>query len=80
MKFFDPHADIRFTENHLPHWQQERAVYFVTFRLADSLPKHLLAQWDEEREAWQKWRPPPCPPEVEREYHRRFSARARIEE
>jgi REP element-mobilizing transposase RayT len=26
----------------LPHWEVREAVYFVTFRLADSLPKHAL--------------------------------------
>ena len=75
MKFFDPHADIRFTKNRLPHWQQDRATCFVTFRLADALPKNVLQQWDEEREAWLKWNPLPWNAEVEREYHRRFSQR-----
>lgn len=75
MKFFDPYAEIRVTENRLPHWQQERATYFVTFRLADSIPKQLLEQWDEEREAWLKWHPLPWSDEVEREYYLRFSKR-----
>jgi hypothetical protein len=35
LHFFNPHAEIRHTENRLPHWQQTGAVYFVTFRLAD---------------------------------------------
>ena len=26
----------------LPHWEVREAVYFITFRLADSLPKHTL--------------------------------------
>jgi len=26
----------------LPHWEVQEAVYFTTFRLADSLPKHAL--------------------------------------
>jgi hypothetical protein len=36
LHFFNPYADIRHTEIRLPHWQQSGAVYFVTFRLADS--------------------------------------------
>jgi putative transposase len=75
MKFFDLHGDIRFTQNRLPHWQQSGAVYFVTFRLADALPQDLLEQWQEERNVWLKWHPPPWSAEVEREYHRRFSRR-----
>jgi hypothetical protein len=26
----------------LPHWEKEGATYFITFRLADSLPKFVL--------------------------------------
>ncbi|MCW5555570.1 MAG: DNA polymerase III subunit alpha [Verrucomicrobiae bacterium] len=34
----------------LPHWQQEGATYFVTFRLADSLPQDVYRSWRDERE------------------------------
>jgi putative transposase len=73
MKFFDPHGDIRFTQNRLPHWQQSGAVYFVTFRLADALPEQLLEQWQDERDVWLKFHPLPWSADVEEEYHRRFS-------
>ena len=29
---------------YLPHWESDRGCYFVTFRLADSLPKSVLLQ------------------------------------
>jgi REP element-mobilizing transposase RayT len=29
-------------QRHLPHWRQDGATYFVTFRLADSLPQRKL--------------------------------------
>jgi REP-associated tyrosine transposase len=48
VRFFNPYEEIRFTENLLPHWQQAGAIYFITFRLADALPAHLLAQWEDE--------------------------------
>ncbi len=35
----------------LPHWEKESATYFVTFRLADSLPKSVLDRIDSERHA-----------------------------
>src|SRR5208282_5254250 len=35
----------------LPHWQQEGATCFVTFRLADSLPQEVYKQWRDERDA-----------------------------
>jgi REP element-mobilizing transposase RayT len=73
LRFFNPFAEIRHTENRLPHWQGEGAVYFVTFRLADSLPAGLRNQWASEREAWLRLHPEPRNSEIEREYHRRFS-------
>lgn len=47
--------DARMVEVHhgasLPHWRQEGAVYFVTWRLADSLPRELAAEVERERDA-----------------------------
>ena len=34
---------------HLPHWTRDGAIYAVTFRLADSLPPHVLESWKAER-------------------------------
>ena len=73
LRFFNPYTNIRHTENRLPHWQQEGAVYFVTFRLADSVPSRLLGQWADEREAWLRVHPEPWSFEIDREYHQRFS-------
>jgi REP element-mobilizing transposase RayT len=73
LRFFNPYADIRRTENRLPHWQQESGVYFVTFRLADAVPIRLRNQWANEREAWLHAHPEPWTNEIEIEYHRRFS-------
>jgi hypothetical protein len=39
---------------HLPHWRQPGATYFVTFRLADSLPKEKLHELDLLRSEWLK--------------------------
>jgi REP element-mobilizing transposase RayT len=73
LRFFNAFAKIQRTENRLPHWQQAGAVYFVTFRLADSVPARLLAQLEAEREAWLRHHPPPWTVKAEREYHERFS-------
>jgi REP element-mobilizing transposase RayT len=35
----------------LPHWEKEGATYFITFRLADSLPKSTLDRIASERRA-----------------------------
>jgi putative transposase len=72
-RFFNPYEEIRFTENLLPHWQQKGATYFVTFRLADSVPTHLLTQWEEERAIRLRFHPAPWDVETELEYHKRFT-------
>jgi REP element-mobilizing transposase RayT len=73
LRFFNPFAEIRHTENRLPHWQQKGAAYFITFRLADAVPTSLRNQWENEREAWLRIHPEPWNAEFEREYHQRFS-------
>jgi putative transposase len=35
---------------HLPHWQPQGAVFFVTFRLKNSLPYEVIESLHEERE------------------------------
>jgi REP element-mobilizing transposase RayT len=35
---------------YLPHWTRQGGIYFVTFRLADSLPQSVLKAWKMERE------------------------------
>jgi REP element-mobilizing transposase RayT len=34
----------------LPHWQVDEALYFITFRLRDSLPREIVSQLKQERE------------------------------
>ncbi len=36
---------------HLPHWTTYGSIYAVNFRLADSLPAHVLNGWRSERDA-----------------------------
>ena len=59
----------------LPHWQQNSATYFVTFRLADSLPQIELQLLQQEKEEWQKKHPEPLSETEKAEYHRLFSQR-----
>jgi len=37
------------SRGYLPHWEKSGSTYFVTFRLADSLPGFILRQWAFER-------------------------------
>jgi REP element-mobilizing transposase RayT len=36
----------------LPHLRTEGATYFVTFRLADSIPEDIAKQWEKDRNQW----------------------------
>ena len=49
--FFRPDDAIGHVSGNLPHWRQEGVTYFVTFRLADSLPQLKLRELREEIEA-----------------------------
>ncbi|MEQ9408275.1 MAG: transposase [Fuerstiella sp.] len=40
----------------LPHWRQHGCTYFVTFRLADSVPRKVVEQWKYERDKWLQFR------------------------
>jgi len=44
---------------HLPHWRQDGATYFVTFRLGDSLPQEKLRELAALRTDWERRHP--CP-------------------
>ena len=57
----------------LPHWQQGEVMQFVTFRLADSMPRAKLKEWSEQRKIWCNIHPQPWLPAEEKEYHQRFT-------
>ena len=69
---FDPHGEIVQRRRNLPHREQPQATYFVTFRLADSVPQKLLQNWREEQDTWLKFHPKPWDWKTEREYRRCF--------
>jgi len=56
---FDSSGKVRIYTRHLPHWRQEGATYFVTFRLADSLPAGRIRELAYLREQWEQRNPPP---------------------
>lgn len=43
----DPDS-VRISHRRLPHWEQPNRIYFVTFRLADSIAREKREQWQEE--------------------------------
>jgi len=68
----DPRAPVTQTRRRLPHWKQQGASYFITFRLADAVPQKLLRQWKEELETWRKFHPEPWDTSTKYEYQKRF--------
>lgn len=50
--YFDVNNISSQHQRNLPHWFQRGAVYFVTFRLNDSLPDHTLRNIYKERDDW----------------------------
>jgi hypothetical protein len=55
----DPSRPLTVYYRNLPHWRQEGATYFVTFRLADALPQEKLLQLRSLRRQWEANHPPP---------------------
>lgn len=72
---FDPSAPVAKYARNLPHWQQEGRTYFVTFRLADSLPQEKLERWLHERDLWRRQHPEPLTPDEQTECERLFGER-----
>ncbi len=71
----NPHLPITITRRNLPHWTQAGAIYWTTFRLADSLPSKKLKTWKLERDIWLKLNPTPWNHQTWKIYHRRFGNR-----
>ncbi len=72
---FDPHSPVAKSGRHLPHWRQEGCTYFVTLRLADSVPQDRLLQWQTELRQWRRRHPEPHTPDQEKEYAEFFADR-----
>ncbi len=75
--YYDPsgHTPTEKHRRNLPHWQQDGRSYFITYRLADSLPQEKLAALRQERESWLASHPEPRSEAQQAEYHELFSGR-----
>jgi REP element-mobilizing transposase RayT len=58
-KGLQPDLPVTIYERHLPHWRQDGATYFVTYRLADSLPQSKLRFLASLKQDWEAQHPPP---------------------
>lgn len=76
-EYFNPMAEIDIRNGgDLPHWEQGSVWYFVTFRLADALPRAIVDELRTQRERWlQSHDLESLSPEDVADYHRLFSER-----
>ena len=58
-RYLDRAADIGLLTGNLPHWRQQGATYYITFRLGDSLPRALVDRVKEEKSRWLQANPEP---------------------
>jgi REP element-mobilizing transposase RayT/type I restriction-modification system DNA methylase subunit len=70
-------SNQQFTKTHrnLPHWKKDGAIYWITFRMADSLPQEKLKTWKAERDIWSQNHPEPWDEVTWKEYDERFGDR-----
>jgi Rad3-related DNA helicase len=72
---FDKQLPVARYGRYLPHWRQAGATYFITFRLADSIPQEKLRQWERELKEWLKNNPEPHTEAQRAEYQDKFTER-----
>ena len=73
--FFDENDEVWMTRRNLPHVSQKEVIYFVTFRLNDSIPKNKAKEIEDERKLWVKMHKKPYSKEDYKEYFKLFSDR-----
>ncbi|WP_309396968.1 hypothetical protein [Cerasicoccus maritimus] len=73
--FFSPNQPLKTSQRALPHWRQTGVIYFVTFRLGDSIPADKLRTWREERDLWLAQNGQPTTEQAQADYDARFSMR-----
>ncbi len=54
-EYLNPRSEIDIrTGGNLPHWEQGSVWYFVTFRLADALPREVVEKIQQQRDQWRR--------------------------
>jgi REP element-mobilizing transposase RayT len=71
---FSENSVVERRRRNLPHWSQPDCTYFVTYRLADSLPKLKLLDLQRQKANWLRMHPKPWSSAIERDFHLLFDA------
>jgi REP element-mobilizing transposase RayT len=72
---YNAEAQTDKTRAFLPHWEQPGCTYFVTWRMADSIPMEKLRTLQDERAEWLKDHPKPWDDALWKEFGQRFEGR-----
>ena len=79
---YNPEDPVHRHRLHLPHWRQWDRCYFITTRLADSLPSHVRDDWVRHRNLWLAHHgqapdadPHQFPEDQRNAFHRKFTAK-----
>ena len=73
--FYAGRGMVLATRANLPHWNKAQTASFVTFRLADSLPREELQKLEDLRSDWLAAHPQPWGESALREYYSTFDGR-----
>jgi type I restriction enzyme R subunit len=73
--YIDFKEKIQRHKNHLPHWQQDGVLQFVTWHLGDALPVSARRKIKFERSQWLNSHPQPWDTQTEKEYFMKFDGR-----
>lgn len=73
IRYLNTRDKIKITANRLPHWEQSGTTNFLTFRLADSLPKSVLDDYRISKERFLESHPQPWNPDTETSFHQHVS-------
>ncbi len=72
INYFDRSQPTAHLSGNLPHWRQQGNIYFVTFRLADSVPAKKMEEWCIAKNEWLKDHPKSWSKETFFEYYEKF--------
>ncbi len=68
-------AEVERRRRNLPHWEQKGCTYFLTWRLADSVPESVWRPWVDERKLFLESHPKPWDASVQKAFNTQFTRR-----
>jgi len=71
--FYEKEGKKETSQRNLPHWDQGQKLYFVTFRLADSIPEPAMKELDQKRKHWLSKKQKSVTPNEQMTYFRLFN-------